>query len=76
MKIFLFLTIALLSAHIMHAQSIKGIVVDANKQGIPSISIKLLNKDSTFVTGTTTDNNGTTSSRIIKWGNIYFHILV
>lgn len=58
MKIFLFLTIALLSAHIMHAQSIKGIVVDANKQGIPSISIKLLNKDSTFVTGTTTDNNG------------------
>ena len=34
MKIFLFLIIALLPLHMTYAQSIKGIVVDANKQGV------------------------------------------
>lgn len=58
MRIFSFLVFAILSVHLMCAQSIKGVILDANKQGIPSATIKLLNKDSMFVKGAITDNNG------------------
>lgn len=56
----------------MRAQSIRGIVVDANKQGVSSTTIKLLNEDSTFVKGTTTDNNG---RYVIKNNNTGKYIL-
>lgn len=72
MKIFLFLIIALLPLHMAYAQSIKGIVVDANKQGVSSTTIKLLNEDSTFVKGTTTDNNG---NYVIKNINVGKYII-
>lgn len=57
MKVFLFLTIALLSS-IMRAQSVRGVVIDTDRQGIPSATIRLLAKDSTFIKGTTTDESG------------------
>lgn len=72
MRLFLFLTILLFFIHTMCAQSIKGIILDVNKQGISSATIKLLNEDSTFVKGATTDNDG---NYIIKNNNTGKYIL-
>lgn len=68
-RFFLFLILALSLAHIMHAQSIRGIITDADKQGISSATVKLLSEDSTFVKGTTTDIDGNYAIDKIEVGN-------
>lgn len=68
-RFFLFLILALSLAHIMHAQSIRGIITDTDKQGISSATVKLLSEDSTFVKGTTTDIDGNYAIDKIEVGN-------
>lgn len=68
MRTYLSLLFIFFSIHSMYAQSIKGTVIDADKQGVPSVTIKLLNVDSTFVKGAITDNNGNYIIKNINMG--------
>lgn len=58
MKIFLFLIFLVSSVHLLCAQSIRGIIVDTDTQGIVSATIRLLDEDSVLVKGATTDADG------------------
>ena len=68
MKSFLFLILFTSSVHLIHAQSIRGIIIDTDKQGILSVTIRLFNEDSVFVKGTVTDINGSYAINNISAG--------
>lgn len=69
MKTFLSLLFFALSTHILCAQStMRGSVVDAGKRAIPSVTVRVLDEDSVFVKGTTTDTGGNYIIKNMKAG--------
>lgn len=54
-----------------NAQSVSGVVLDENKKPIPYANVIILSaKDSTFIAGTTTANDGSFNFKEVTVGNI------
>lgn len=60
---------------LLHAQStLEGRIVDEKQKGIPDVTIRLFQEDSTFIKGTITDSVGNYNIQNIKKGNYLLYI--
>lgn len=72
----LFLIVFVFVLHLpLYAQnSIKGKVLDDAKEGLPYVTVRLLQTDSAFVCGTATDSLGNYALKDMKAGNFLLSI--
>lgn len=60
---------------LLHAQStLEGRIVDEKQKGIPDVTIRLFQEDSTFIKGTITDSLGNYNIQNLKNGNYLLYI--
>ena len=72
MKQYWIIYLFLCCATLIHAQStLNGKIVDERQNGIPDVTIQLLQTDSTFIKGTITDSIGNYRLQDIKMGDYY-----
>ncbi len=75
MKQYWIIYLFLCCATLIHAQStLNGKIVDERQNGIPDITIQLLQTDSTFIKGTITDSIGNYRLQDIKMGDYLLYI--
>lgn len=75
MRLYYIIFFVLSSINLLHAQStLEGRVVDEKQKGISDVTIRLLQKDSTFIKGVITDSIGNYNMQNIKKGNYLLYI--
>lgn len=75
MKQYWIIYLFLCCATLIHAQStLNGKIVDERQNGIPDVTIQLLQTDSTFIKGTITDSIGNYRLQDIKMGDYLLYI--
>lgn len=75
MRLYYIIFFVLSSINLLHAQStLEGRIVDEKQKGISDVTIRLLQKDSTFIKGVITDSIGNYNMQNIKKGNYLLYI--
>lgn len=75
MKNYLILIVLLMcQVQVVLAQSVKGTIKDSNNKALPNVTIRMLNADSVFIYGTSTDSLGCYFIPLKQKGEYLLHI--